>query len=424
MQTTSNNVPSGATNCLGASHGAGRSWIFVWSRALFPTILILSMLAAPWKVQATSRTWTGTSGNNWSTNGNWSPAAKPVKNDSLIFSGAHTVSTNDISGLTLGTITFSTSGFTVSGNSLSLTSGISNNISAGTSAWSIGTTLTASQTFTSTYSGALLQLGNVSIGSSKTLTIAGAGDTTISGILGGSSANVIKNDTGTLTLSAANSFSGSTTISAGTLNASDNGTLGSTSSVTIGVGGTLLLSSPVASDRVNDSAAINLAGGSLVMTGGASEGYAGSDSSGSDEAPGMGALTLSANSRIDFGTGGIGDVVFDSYAFTGSSTLTIDNWSGNEGTLGISGVTDRLVFQNDPSGSIGSISFNLPTGSAPAMVIPYGAVYEVVPVGPVPEPSTALTGLTLLGFIGWRERHQLLTLRSKLAMRATRNLPI
>jgi len=66
-----------------------------------------------------------------------------------------------------------------------------------------------------------------------------------------------------------------------------------------------------------------------------------------------------------------------------------------------------LVFQNDPSGSIGSISFNLETGATPAMVVPYGSLFEVVPVGPVPEPATAFAGLALIGFIGWRERRRL-----------------
>ena len=113
----------------------------------------------------------------------------------------------------------------------------------------------------------------------------GAGTTTtIAPDLGGSG-SLTKSGNGTLTLSAsvAGAYTGATTVSAGTLLVQ--GTLTATPSVAIGTGGTLLLG---AADRVNDAAAISLAGGTL-NTGGFSET--------------LGTLTLSEDSTIDFGGG-------------------------------------------------------------------------------------------------------------------------
>lgn len=130
---------------------------------------------------------------------------------------------------------------------------------------------------------------------SKTLTLQGstAGTAEFSGLLGnagGGPLALAKAGTGSWTLTTNHTFTGSTTVSGGTLALSGaNGTLLTTSSYTLS-GGTLLLDNTAAANntnRLNDSAAISLAGGTLAFcNGGGAANY-------SENA---GALTVNAGS--------------------------------------------------------------------------------------------------------------------------------
>ena len=79
-------------------------------------------------------------------------------------------------------------------------------------------------------SGAMTISGNV-LANSYSLTVAGAGKTVLSGAIIGSD-GLIKNGTGTLTLSASNMYSGATTINSGTVQISDPSHLGDSTQVT------------------------------------------------------------------------------------------------------------------------------------------------------------------------------------------------
>jgi autotransporter-associated beta strand protein len=133
---------------------------------------------------ASTFTWNGGGGNNnWTTAGNWVGGMAPGPGDSLIFSatgvGTRPTPNNDFAAATsFKTITVSAGGYTIDGNSVSLTTGV-----------------TAS---------------NASGSSTVSLVVGGAGTVTKSGA-------------GTLTLSGTNTFTGSLTISSGTvlLGASD-----------------------------------------------------------------------------------------------------------------------------------------------------------------------------------------------------------
>jgi fibronectin-binding autotransporter adhesin len=192
---------------------------------------------------------------------------------------------------------------------------------------------------------------------------------------------------GTLTLTGANTYSGSTTINGGTLNAAaaSGSALGSTSSITVNSGGTLLLG---ASNQINNSATMTLAGGTFGK---------GNFSEGTTGAVGIGALTLTASgSHIDFGTGTVGVLTFASLT-ANSFTVTIDNWTGTAYTVG-SGSTDRLIFDADQSSNLSSFVF---TGfGAGAMEFNLGGgFWEVVAV---PEPSTWVASALGLGGIAYR----------------------
>jgi autotransporter-associated beta strand protein len=229
-----------------------------------------------------------------------------------------------------------------------------------------------------------------------------SGSTTFAGVIagtnGGLQGNIAlqKNGAGTLVLTGANTYSGTTTVNGGTLTATNNsgGALGSTSGITVNSGGTILLG---ASDQINNAAPMTLAGG-MFSKGDFSEGTAG--------APGLGALTLTASgSKIDFGTGAVGVLNFASFA-PGSFTLTIDNWTGTAATSG--GIsTDRLIFASDQTANLSSFTF---TGYSGATEFYVGnGYYEITPVTPVPEASTWVAAVLTLGAAGlhlFRRRHR------------------
>lgn len=229
---------------------------------------------------------------------------------------------------------------------------------------------------------------------SETLTLSGGitvnnatfdvdnGDTlTISNTVNGTG-GVTKNGTGALILSGSNSYTGATTINAGTLQAAAANALGSTTSVLVGNGGSLLVTE---GNSINNTAGITLAGGTLALNGSFSES--------------MGALTLSANSTIDL-LGFNGTLTFAGLGFwTNNASLSITNWNGvnKYGTPVGSGVADRHVVFTNTSGldsNLSRISFysgSFGVGFA-------GTAYELGggEIGVVPEPETIVTAFMLL----------------------------
>jgi uncharacterized repeat protein (TIGR01451 family) len=113
------------------------------NRAIFS--LLLLGFAAP--LFATTRIWSGASNGLWSNAANWTNGA-PIAGDSLNFGAGqgNMATTNDFPANTeFAHLTFGDS-YTVSGNSLSLSGGVS--VTAGAPAFSVPVTLTASQTWT------------------------------------------------------------------------------------------------------------------------------------------------------------------------------------------------------------------------------------------------------------------------------------
>jgi outer membrane autotransporter protein len=125
-----------------------------------------------------------------------------------------------------------TGGMSVTGGTLSISSD-ANLGNGGTVALANGTTLAF--TGGSTYAHAL------SLSGSATLNVVGGQSVTQSGAIanGGSAGALVKAGNGTLTLSAANSYTGGTTVTGGLLQLSGSGTLGNASGSTTVMGGTL-----------------------------------------------------------------------------------------------------------------------------------------------------------------------------------------
>jgi fibronectin-binding autotransporter adhesin len=196
---------------------------------------------------------------------------------------------------------------------------------------------------------------------------------TATAILAGTGATLTKTTIGTVTLSGANTFTGATTVNGGTLTLSSTSgsALGSTTSVTVNSGGSVVLG---ANNQINDTAPMILSGGAFAK---------GNFSEGSTSTAGVGALTLMASgSHIDFGSGTVGVLTFASFT-PGTFTLTIDNWTGSGMTIGNSS-TDRLIFAADQTANLSSFVFTGYLSENVQFDLGNG-FFEVVPV---PETTT------------------------------------
>lgn len=234
-----------------------------------------------------------------------------------------------------------------------------------------------------------------SSGSTSTMDIE-TGTVTLTGPISGSGINLSKTGAGTLVISGAATYSGTTTIIAGTLTLDSAGSttarLASTTNITVNAGGTLLLansSGTTSNDRINDAATMTLNGGRF-NTGGLSEHGA------SNNAAGIGALTLSATSIIDMGSGASIIAFADSHLASWTGTLSIYNWSGTPVT---GGGTDQLYFGSTSSGltvgQLAEIQFYSDAGST---FLGAAAILSTGEVVPVPEPATWIAGgLAFLG---------------------------
>lgn len=162
------------------------------------------------------KTWTGGGGNNnWNTAANWDGSVVARDGDSLIFDGTtRPANNNNVAAANLTfvpSITFNNGGFTISGNSLTVTRSITN--------------LAGDNTLNNA-----LTINNASS------IHAGAGSLVLGGILSGGG-SVVKSGTGSATLSGANNYSGATTVNQGALLV--NGSTASGSAVTVAAAGTL-----------------------------------------------------------------------------------------------------------------------------------------------------------------------------------------
>jgi len=159
----------------------------------------------------------------------------------------------------------------------------------------------------------------------KTLFLTGTntGANTIGGVIGNGSGTVAvtKTNSGSWTLTGANTYSGATTVSAGTLTLSGaNGSIGS-SAATI-AGGTLTISNANAAnngDRLSGSSALTMKGGTFNFN---------NDASANDFSESAGTLTL---------IGGANTVAIQQAASGRTSTLTFAGLSRTAGALNFSG---------------------------------------------------------------------------------------
>ena len=235
-----------------------------------------------------------------------------------------------------------------------------------------------------------VQLTTVSPGLGESFTLGSAVTDPGSGNVGA----LLKTGAGTTVLATGQSYTGTTTVSGGALELATGGQLSGSSALVVNTGGTLLLSGTGGTNsKLRTTATTDLHGGTLALTGLTSH---------LDQQ--LGALTLSENSTLDFGTFAAGQTLrfadSSTSLWASGKTLSIWNWTAGADHLSFGtanlGLTStqlsRLRFYSD-SGStlIPGASFSGPNG----------ALGEV---SPIPEPSSLSIASTILALIALRER--------------------
>jgi autotransporter-associated beta strand protein len=288
---------------LGFSSGSGSATNIHEVR----NVQLTTVVANLWSNIGADSSWT--TGANWDPGSIVPPAGSDILFDNTFISTAQTIATNG--NQSVRSLQFdSPHNYTISsGNTITVNnqgvpgfSGVSVSQTHGTSTTTIGSNLTfANDGFIRNNSTGALSITGAIANGGYALTVDGTGsNSTLSGIISGTG-GLTKNDSGTFTLSGANTYSGNTTLNAGVLNAN--------SSTAVGNG------------------TVTLAGGTLGSTNGSSI---------------SNALTLSANSGLS------GLTTTGAMTQTANSTLVLSSatQSGNV-ALSNSGTNRTLTTQVD-----------------------------------------------------------------------------
>ncbi|MEO5712092.1 MAG: autotransporter-associated beta strand repeat-containing protein [Luteolibacter sp.] len=317
--------------------------------------------------QGGSGTWNITT-KNWDPGSGSAHVASSKTTYAAIFGGTAGTVTVGVNLTTTG-MTFNTDGYTVAGSSTLLTVKSGGIVANGNTTISALLKLSVNQSWT-TASGKSLTVSGTVDTNTRILTLTGAGNTSISGVISGTG-RLIKSGTGLLTLTGANTYSGTTTLSGGTLNlgianvAGTSGPLGkSTAAASIlFTGGTLQYSSLNTADY---SSRFSIAGSQAwnIDTNGVNVTYATALAGASSLAKwGTGTLTVSAANSFTGGTTiNTGTLnVTGTLADTGAVTV-----SGGTYTLGASDTIGALTLANgtvDGSGTLTASSYAVQNGT-------------------------------------------------------------
>ncbi|MCX6980152.1 MAG: autotransporter-associated beta strand repeat-containing protein [Verrucomicrobia bacterium] len=382
-----------------------------------------------------------------------------------VLSGTNTYTGNTL--VSAGTLQFAKQASLYNNGAAAAWSNTNINVnSSATMAFNIG----GSGEFTKTDILNLLGLANATTNGFKTGAILGL-DTTSADFLfnsvianPNSGTNVLgltKLGTNKLTLDQANTYTGTTTVSGGTLAVT--GSLSGTTAVTVNTGGTLLMngatSNIVGNGNMTPGSGTTINGNKTGIGANAGANFTGSGGTlavaqgagGNGTTHSFNQMTLTANSTLDFSSGGAGntnvnmifaslDTATKTALFNGTTTLTINGWGNTSylsqlgtgpytlGTNSNPGAVDggsfndgqnRLIFTSDPGFGLGNFiaGINFTGFGGGATQVAFGTnQWEIVPV---PEPATtALIGsIALCALVGYRERRRFTGLGKRMAAR-------
>jgi autotransporter-associated beta strand protein len=280
-------------------------------------------------------TWNTATTNSWGTAGSWTsgnPVAAGQSNYALNFNvaGSYTATHNLNTGFLVNQLNFGGSSVTLAGNSLALTANVS-------AAPQLNQNSTSSVTVSN----------NLALNATTVLGGTSSGAMTLSGVISGAG-GLIKNGSGDVALNGINTYSGGTTVNAGSLyiGLQQNAALGS-GPVTLNSGSVLWL------NRVSIANSLTLNSATLYATNGFGDAWSGP-------------INLSGTSTINLQTTGsltLSGVISGSGGLTkvgSSSTLTLSGASNTySGTTIISGGT--IACTN--VGALGQGSLEVATGA-------------------------------------------------------------
>jgi fibronectin-binding autotransporter adhesin len=382
-------------------------------------VLLLPAALAP-RANAEDRIWIGTNGVFWDTVSNWNPAGQPGPNDTAVFgSPFFNQPLVDINNTQVGSLLMTTG---VGQNVTISSSGIDNLIINGTGIPGTGILVDNASAFTLTIDARLALGGNqawtnnsgnlltvssplgVDLGGNA-LTVNGTGNTLISGAISGVGGSLIKDGSGTLTLTGTNIYTGDTAVNAGTLlvnNTSGSGT--GSGAVTVNNAGSTLGGTGIISGPVIVAAGANIAPGNggnntaILQTG---------------------ALTLSptANFRVDINGTTAGSGYDRIQVNTGGVLILNSNLVVTVGTTVSVGQTFTILNKVAAGAIVGTFA-GIPQGGT--VVGSNGTVFSVSYIGgdgndivltaiqaPVPEPSTWIGGALAVAGLAFTQRGRL-----------------
>lgn len=323
----------------------------------FPSAVMIAItaftIAGTAQTSANDYTWTGGVDGDWNDAGNWDIGIPGNYQHNLIFSGTSNTATNNDIGGSFGKITFSN---TTAGQSFSL-GGVGLNL--------YGTVSTAAVVGGGTIEDTI-SLSLRTTGGTRTFNLGTDHNLTINGVIWGPQ-GIIKSGDGKLTLSAVNSYGGSTTINGGTLAFVGSGTIAesnaiyvndtatlrfgrndtwgnvatdTSSSITVNAGGTM--ESGGFFTTIRD---LNLNGGTVAMTGGVNATFPALALKGTVTVGGSQASQINivsgTNNMISIGDGNLGATVFDVADATSdaSADLTVNTVLQNNNPAGGNSLT-------------------------------------------------------------------------------------
>jgi autotransporter-associated beta strand protein len=309
-----------------------RSLVFVSS--FFIALLAMAPLAA-----AQTRTWDGSASSLMSDKNNWAEVSTPNGGEDLVFPAAPVRLTPqvDFSGpiTTVNTLTFADGAYSMTGDGLGITAGMTFNNTTHpiTINLTTGTTSKIAGSQSWTFNGSAVSWPGAFNLNGFTLTATGSGNLTIGGILSGTTANskISKSGTGTLALNGVNTYAGTTTITGGKVQVGGTGSATGAGAVAVNSGGTL--SGSNSSGRLTGT--VTAASGGTIAPGTAGAGILK-----------VTAITLNAGATYTAdltGSGGTAGTDFDQLDATGTVTVTGSTLSLNVSYVPNTGDTFTII---------------------------------------------------------------------------------